>query len=625
MRLILWRLFQLTVIIGALVVVSLVTVLNPVRCAPDCMGADLAGSSLNGANLSEVNLVESNLARTTLERAALAGADLSGSSVTDAILLNADLSGTELVGANFSNSDLRGVTLFGADLSGANLSGANLTSVDLRGAVSLHGLLLTDALLVEANLAQTDLSGVDLSGSNLSGANLSGANLSGANLSGASLSGANLSGADLSGAWLNLVDLTGADLTGASLAGATLIGSTLASVVFNGANLSGVAAIGANFDGADLRGATISGARFLVSTITDLDLQVDPLFAALRENEFNQVLRNARLKGVRFDDTVVWSPDSKTALESLLGFELVLPVTTEVSDVGGIDLGTVVPARYEGAIAMAGSAMVYPLTRAIADKFEAAGYPGTLSIAITDTGSSLVRLCEARDLDLVNAGRLITAEERAICAENAHEPVGLRVGTDAVVVVVHPRNEFLRNASLDELRRIFTAKNWFDVNPRWPRQPIERFVPSAGSSARTFFEQTVGVTEEELSSASNTIMSDDMVALGAALANTPYGIAFLDYAAFQANIDAIQTIRVAGVAANYQNVEAGRYIMARPLYLYADTATLRRKPQVAAFIAFYLRQANAASQEIGIFPPSETVLRTSAAALQTALATDANK
>lgn len=620
MRLLLWRAFQLLAIIGSLSGLVLVLTLNPARCAPSCRGANLAGSTLNGANLRGVILVEANLSNVLLERAVLSGADLAGAIVTAATLLNADLSGATLVGADFSGSDMRGSNLFAADLSGANLTGVNLTRVDLRGATSLHGLLLDDALMVEAQLTETDLSGVELNGANLTGANLEGANLSGANLSGARLAGANLREADLSGAWLNLADLTGADLSGASLAGAMLLGSTVASASFNEANLSGATAIGANFDGADLRGANISGARFLESDSTDLDAEIDPLVAALSESEISKVLQNARLKGVHFDDTVVWSPDSKAALETLLGFQLTAPAAAKPTEVGGVELGEVEPARQEGTITIAGSATLYPMTRAIADKFSAAGFPGTLTVESSDSGPGFERLCKQGSSDIANASRAITDEESEACAALRRAPLGFRIGTDAVVIVVHPGNDFLTDATLVELQRIFTADSWSDVNPRWPREPIERFVPAAGSGTRDFFEQTVGVSEDDLGAASNTTASQDLGALGARLAASPYGIGVLSYAAFQQFVDQLQTIKVDGVAPNYQNVEAGRYLLARPLYIYTDAVLLQKKPQVAAFITFYLQQATATSQESGFFPPSEAVLKESAERLQQALA-----
>lgn len=620
MRLFIWRILLLLAIAGGAVGLLLSVSLNPARCVPSCMGANLAGSTLNGADLKGANLVEARLSNAELEHASLVGANLAGANVTHATLLNADFSKAVLVGADFTGSDMRGVNLFGANLSGANLTDVNLTRVDLRGATSLHGLFLDKALLVGAQLAGADLGGVELNYADLTGANLERANLSGANLSGATLAGANLREADLSGAWLNMVDLTGADLTGASLAGATLIGSVVSSVTFSQANLSGATAIGANFDGADLRSANISGVRFLEGDITDLDIGVDPLLLGLNEAQLSDVVKNARLKGVRFDETVVWSPDSKATLETLLGFSLTLPATINPTDVGGINLGAVNPAEQQGEILIAGSATVQPLTQAMADRFIEAGFPDLIAVETSDTGPGFERLCTQGDIDIANASRLISAEEIAACAAIKRNPLGLRIGTDAVVIVVNPSNKFLTDATVEQLQRIFTASNWSDLNPRWPRRPIERFVPAAGSGTRTFFERTIGVSESELSAASNTTASADIDALAVAISNRPYGIGFLSYAAFQQHIGDLRAIKVAGVAANYQNVEEGRYRLARPLYIYTDANLLQKKPQVAAFITFYLQRVTTTSQDVGIFPPSKDVLKESAKALQDALA-----
>ncbi|MEI6181063.1 MAG: substrate-binding domain-containing protein [Chloroflexales bacterium] len=197
--------------------------------------------------------------------------------------------------------------------------------------------------------------------------------------------------------------------------------------------------------------------------------------------------------------------------------------------------------------------------------------------------------------------------------------VGFRIGTDAVVVVVHPSNDFLTDATLEELRQIFTANNWFDVNPRWPRRPVQRFIPANGSTARTFFGDVVNLSAAELDGAGNTVANADLRVLAEALSNNPLSIGFLNYATLRQYIDQLQMIKLAGVAPSYENVETGRYPLAQPLIIYTDADLLRRKPQVAAYITFALQKATATSQESGYFPPSAAVLRVSATALLQAL------
>ena len=53
------------------------------------------------------------------------------------------------------------------------------------------------------------------------------------------------------------------------------------------------------------------------------------------------------------------------------------------------------------------------------------------------------------------------------------------------------------------------------------------------------------------------------------------------------------------------------YPLARPLFLYSDARIMQEKPQVAAFINFYLTYVNEEISSVGYFPASEAVLKTS--------------
>jgi len=56
------------------------------------------------------------------------------------------------------------------------------------------------------------------------------------------------------------------------------------------------------------------------------------------------------------------------------------------------------------------------------------------------------------------------------------------------------------------------------------------------------------------------------------------------------------------VEATKENVDAGTYPLSRPLFLYSDAGIMREKPQVAAFIAFYLQRVNDEILDVGYFP-----------------------
>lgn len=158
----------------------------------------------------------------------------------------------------------------------------------------------------------------------------------------------------------------------------------------------------------------------------------------------------------------------------------------------GAALPAVDPASVEGNIVAAGSSTVFPLTDRLAARFAEEGYGGKIKIDNIGTTAGLRQFCVEGKADIANASRAIKTLERAACRKKQLNPVEIRVGTDALVVVVSKENTFLKNVTVEQLQKIFTeAKNWSDVDPSWPNAPIERFMPGADSGTLDFFTETV--------------------------------------------------------------------------------------------------------------------------------------
>jgi len=151
----------------------------------------------------------------------------------------------------------------------------------------------------------------------------------------------------------------------------------------------------------------------------------------------------------------------------------------------------------EESLVIAGSSTVYPISRKVAIDFRKAGYPGPINLDNVGTTAGFKLFCQG-DSDVVNASRPIKRAELEACKETGREPIGFNIGTDALVVAVSTQNDFLNNATVDELREIFTgAETWSDVNPAWPNQAIERFIPGADSGTLDFFAETTFIRELE--------------------------------------------------------------------------------------------------------------------------------
>lgn len=150
------------------------------------------------------------------------------------------------------------------------------------------------------------------------------------------------------------------------------------------------------------------------------------------------------------------------------------------------------PDGIAGAVHIAGSSTVFPLTQQIGARVVQDGFAGEISLSSIGTTAGFRAFCLDGTVDIVNASRKIQPGERNACRENGRTPLELRIGTDALAVVVNKNNTFLENATKAELQQLFsTADTWAEVNPSWPDAPIQRYVPGQDSGTLDFFVDTI--------------------------------------------------------------------------------------------------------------------------------------
>ncbi|MEM9538565.1 MAG: PstS family phosphate ABC transporter substrate-binding protein [Cyanobacteria bacterium P01_E01_bin.42] len=262
------------------------------------------------------------------------------------------------------------------------------------------------------------------------------------------------------------------------------------------------------------------------------------------------------------------------------------------------------PLEVKGDINIAGSSTVFPLSEVIYERFVEDGYAGTIKLSSIGSGVGFRLFCQAGETDISNASRAITNTEIAACQDIDRQPIEFRVGVDALAIVVHPENRFLNEATKAELVTIFIAERWSDVNPNWPDEPILRFIPDLDSGTLDFFVEELDKDKETLRNAPNTETNADDEILLRGVAQNRYAIGFFGYAYYQNNRDSLKSIAIEGVQPNQTTVENGTYSLSRPLYIYSDATIMQAKPQVAAFINYFLTHVNEEIESVGYFPAS---------------------
>jgi phosphate transport system substrate-binding protein len=320
---------------------------------------------------------------------------------------------------------------------------------------------------------------------------------------------------------------------------------------------------------------------------------------------------------------------------SACGNTTVTPTTVTPATTTPITATEVVESPLTGTITAAGSSTVYPLAEAMAERFKKEGFAGDLTIASVGSGAGFERFCMAGETDIANASRAIKSSEVESCGKIGRTPIEFLVGTDAIAVVVSSANEFLADVTLEELGLIFSSQvsNWSDVRPEWPNEPIQRFSPGTDSGTFDYFVEVVmgplnpnaegkadvDAGRQDILSAANTQFSEDDNVLVMGVEGSQYAIGYFGFAYYIENATKLKAISIDGVAPTAQSAEDGSYALARPLFIYSDAQVLRDKPQVAAFIDFFLTYVNEEIETVGYFPASEDALNVARQALADAI------
>lgn len=305
--------------------------------------------------------------------------------------------------------------------------------------------------------------------------------------------------------------------------------------------------------------------------------------------------------------------------------------TSEAMVDGDVDpvtgLPVIDPLDVSGDIVTAGSSTVFPLSEAVAALFEDEGYGDQITIDSIGSGAGFERFCEAGESDISNASRPIKDEEIASCESIGRTPIEFRVGTDALAASVSSTNYFLEGGlTLEQLAVAFsTAETWADVDPSFPAHPIALFSPGTDSGTFDYFVEEVFEEDPEPLLAANPQLSEDDNILVQGIAgdgctegdvSTTCAIGYFGYAYFIENDDVLQAISIEGVEPNAENVDAGEYPLARPLFMYSAASIIAEKPQVGHYLAFYLNRVNEVIDAVGYFPAPEDAIKEAASSLR---------
>jgi phosphate binding protein len=276
------------------------------------------------------------------------------------------------------------------------------------------------------------------------------------------------------------------------------------------------------------------------------------------------------------------------------------------------------PDEVTGDIITAGSSTVFPVSERMAELFQQEGYNGNITVDSIGTGAGFERFCVAGESDIANASRPIKKEEAESCKSIGREPLEFRIGTDALAVVVSSDNDFVTDISKEELAKVFSGeiKTWNELNSAYPAEAIKVYSPGADSGTFDYFVEAVmaphfknaegkadtAAGKAALLGLEGVQLSEDDNVLVQGVAGDKYAIGYFGYAYYVENTGKLTALHVEGVEPSQANVDNGSYPLARPIFIYSTAQIMQDKPQVAAFIAFYLNNLDDNIVDVGYFP-----------------------
>jgi len=268
--------------------------------------------------------------------------------------------------------------------------------------------------------------------------------------------------------------------------------------------------------------------------------------------------------------------------------------------------------QLSGSIAIDGSSTVAPLTQVASELFNEQQPGVQISVGTSGTGGGFEKFC-AGETDIADASRAIEDDEKAACETGGVAYEEFTIANDAITVVVSKENDWAQCLTVDQLKKIWEPAaegkitNWNQVDPSFPDQALDLYGP--GTDSGTFDYFTAEINGEEGASRTDYQPSEDDNVIASGVAGSAGGLGYFGLSYFEENqgtLNAVQVDSGSGcVAPSPETAQGGTYTpLSRPLYIYPKAASLSR-PEVLAFVEYYVQNADQIAQEAGFVPLNE--------------------
>ncbi len=286
-----------------------------------------------------------------------------------------------------------------------------------------------------------------------------------------------------------------------------------------------------------------------------------------------------------------------------------LIVAVGLSSCGGSKTGES-STEISGSISIDGSSTVYPLSEAVAEEFGLKHPKARVTVGESGTGGGFKKFGRG-EIDICGASRPIKDSEIAICDSAGIKYLELEIAYDGLAIVVNPSNTWVDKITTAELKMMWETaaqdkiKTWNQIRPEWPNEPLHLY--GAGTASGTFDYFTEEICGKKGASRGDYTASENDNQLVTGVAGDKGGLAYFGMAYYENNKEKLKIVPVdngngTGVIPTQVTVLDKSYSpLSRPLYIYINEEALA-KPEVAAFITFFIDNAPTLSKDVGYVP-----------------------
>ena len=258
-----------------------------------------------------------------------------------------------------------------------------------------------------------------------------------------------------------------------------------------------------------------------------------------------------------------------------------------------------------------GSSTVYPITDAMAKEYQNThSKKAQITVKFSGTSGGFKKFCDG-ETDISNASRPIRPDEMEACNKAGIRYYELPVAFDALTVVVNPKNDWAKDITTDELKKIWEPAaqgkitRWNQIRPNWPNRPITLY--GAGKDSGTFDYFTEAIVGTAKASRTDYIGSEDDTVLVQGVIKDENALGYFGFAYYEDNQSQLKAVAIdrgkGAVLPSREAVEKAQYNpLARPLFIYVNYNSAQKKVEVRNFVEFYMKKAPTLVSSVGYIP-----------------------